>query len=460
MELKQGVLVLADISGYTRFTRLHLTSLLHAEAIISALLESIIEAAEFPLRLYQLEGDAVLLGAEVTEEEAVQAARDVTRQLHHLFLAFALRERALLDCEAGCVCDACTQMGQLQLKAVLHVGEFMRQEVRGVVALRGEAVWWLRTLIKAPLAQREYILMTQPFYKLSGGWQNRAPDEQLTEPGWETVAPAMVYYPRLTAPALHPEPGAAPALATRVNRHSFARMLAGKERALFHNLESGPMNLLGYLLEGTASGINLLRRRVQQGIFAATKAMELRSMMLVLVAVLPTVGGSDAPTLDGAHRAALLQGVIEGVEAPLLLNKIESDVALFYAPLGPHPIPAIRQVARQVEPWRSRFREQTGDEAAAHALHLRVVLHVGEVALKKIQQFDELAGADLIVIHRLLGHTLPYADHALLTERFADLLGESIGRETEAQTVAAEGLGEVPVRVLTWENVGTDAPRP
>lgn len=458
MELKQGVLVLADISGYTRFTRLHLTSLLHAEAIISALLESIIEAAEVPLQLYQLEGDAVLLGAEVAEEEAAQAARDVTRQLYQLFLAFALRERALLDCEAGCVCDACTQMGQLQLKAVLHVGEFMRHEVRGVAALRGEAVWWLRTLIKAPLAQREYILMTQPFYRLSGGWQNRAPDERLTLPGWEAVAPAMVYYPQLTPPTLRPEPGAAPALAARVNRHAFARMLGGKERASFHNLEAGPMNLIGYLLEGTASGINLLRRRIQQGIFAAAKAMELRAMILVVLAVVPNAGASTAPAPDAAHSAALLQSVIEGMEPPLLLNKIESDVALFYVPVGTHPVPLARQVARQVEQWRARFREQLGDDPTAHALHLRAVLHVGEVALKKIQQFDELAGADLILIHRLLGHALPYGDHALLTERFFQLVGEGVGRETEQQSAWAEGLGEVPVRVLAWAEEEEEAP--
>ena len=51
MELKRVCLVLADISGYTRFTRMHFTSLLHAEEIITELLEAVIQAAAFPLKV-------------------------------------------------------------------------------------------------------------------------------------------------------------------------------------------------------------------------------------------------------------------------------------------------------------------------------------------------------------------------------------------------------------------------
>ena len=63
MEIKRVVLVLADISGYTRFMRVHTMSLLHAEAIITDLLEAVIDQAEHPLTLSKLEGDAVFLYA-------------------------------------------------------------------------------------------------------------------------------------------------------------------------------------------------------------------------------------------------------------------------------------------------------------------------------------------------------------------------------------------------------------
>jgi hypothetical protein len=45
MELKHVALVLADIGGYTKFIRLQKTTLLHADEIISQLLETIIARA-------------------------------------------------------------------------------------------------------------------------------------------------------------------------------------------------------------------------------------------------------------------------------------------------------------------------------------------------------------------------------------------------------------------------------
>ena len=63
MELKRVVLVLADISGYTRFMKIHTMSLLHAETIITELLEAVLDHAEFPLTLSKLEGDAAFMYA-------------------------------------------------------------------------------------------------------------------------------------------------------------------------------------------------------------------------------------------------------------------------------------------------------------------------------------------------------------------------------------------------------------
>src|SRR3972149_632442 len=87
MELKHVGLVLADIGGYTRFIRLHKTTLLHAEEIISQLLETIIARASFPLTLNKLEGDAALLYAEMGDTETA-AARDIVQQVTAFFSAF------------------------------------------------------------------------------------------------------------------------------------------------------------------------------------------------------------------------------------------------------------------------------------------------------------------------------------------------------------------------------------
>ena len=51
MEIRNVVLVMVDISGYTRFIQLHKVSVLHAEQIITDLLEAVISKAEYPLVL-------------------------------------------------------------------------------------------------------------------------------------------------------------------------------------------------------------------------------------------------------------------------------------------------------------------------------------------------------------------------------------------------------------------------
>lgn len=59
--VKPVCLVIADISGYTQFLKLRMLSLLHAEEIISSLLEAVVAGAEYPLQLSKFEGDAVFL---------------------------------------------------------------------------------------------------------------------------------------------------------------------------------------------------------------------------------------------------------------------------------------------------------------------------------------------------------------------------------------------------------------
>ena len=169
MEIKKASLVLADISGYTKFVREHRTSLLHAEQIITDLLEAVIDTAEYPLTLNKLEGDAALLFTPVQGDDAA-VARDVTQQVLRFFQAFRQKQRALIKAgEGGCPCEACVNIDRLQLKAFLHQGEVVVKRVRQFEELAGENVILIHRLLKNSLSAREYLLMTDMFYKLSGG---------------------------------------------------------------------------------------------------------------------------------------------------------------------------------------------------------------------------------------------------------------------------------------------------
>src|SRR5512141_3196734 len=100
MEIKRVVLVLADISGYTRFMKIHTMDLLHAEAIITDLLEAVLDQAEVPLTLSKLEGDAAFLYAALDDDRpAASAAQDVLKQVTSFFEAFRVKERELIACD-------------------------------------------------------------------------------------------------------------------------------------------------------------------------------------------------------------------------------------------------------------------------------------------------------------------------------------------------------------------------
>ena len=190
MEIKRLVLVMVDISGYTNFIKMHTMSLLHAEAIVTDLLEAVIDHAEYPLTLSKLEGDAAFLYATLEDEsQAHTAAQNILKQVVEFFEAFRAKERALIACDT-CSCDACNNISQLKLKAFLHVGETIIKRVRQFEELAGENVILIHRLLKNSIAVKEYILLTGAFYELSGGLID-TPAEARTE-DCEGIGPVTV----------------------------------------------------------------------------------------------------------------------------------------------------------------------------------------------------------------------------------------------------------------------------
>jgi len=206
MEIKPVTLVLADISGYTRFIKDREISLLHAEQIITDLLEAVIDTAEYPLALNKLEGDAALLYTPV-EADAAAVAQDVARQAVRFFQVFKQKRRAMIE-DSGCPCDACTHIDLLELKAFLHIGEAVVKQVRQFEELGGEDVILVHRLLKNSVGASEYLMMTAAFHRLSGdlaGWQRAAHTEEYETIG--RVNTAVFYPPCDLAPARMPAAG-------------------------------------------------------------------------------------------------------------------------------------------------------------------------------------------------------------------------------------------------------------
>jgi hypothetical protein len=150
---RQGVLLLADISGYTGFLQdvaeAHRALIIdsdeppYAYAVMSSTLSAIVEALVPTFELSKLEGDAVFAVADdgSLDGEGMLAA------LHDCYAAF----RARLA-EAGetwtCTCNACSTMHDLDLKFIVHHGVFVSQSIAGHTELLGPDVNLAHRLLK------------------------------------------------------------------------------------------------------------------------------------------------------------------------------------------------------------------------------------------------------------------------------------------------------------------------
>ena len=206
MEIKRVVLVLADISGYTRFMKMHTTSLLHAEVIISELLETVIDHTEHPLTLSKLEGDAAFLYVTLEAgDDARAVAQDVLRQVAAFIEAFKVKERELIGCMV-CACEACRNIQQLKIKAFLHVGQTAIKKIRQFEDLGGEDPIVIHRLTKNSIPAKEYVVMTEAFYELSGGLAGQTPEARTEECEGIGPVPIRVYYPVGEESPLPPAP--------------------------------------------------------------------------------------------------------------------------------------------------------------------------------------------------------------------------------------------------------------
>lgn len=178
MQVQTTCLVIADISGYTSFIRGRQTSLLHAEQIISDLLDSVIDGAKYPLTLNKLEGDAALMYA-TCGDDVKGVAVDVAKQIQKFFALFRAKQNDLIaKGDGGCGCDGCTGTGMLRLKVIAHVGEVLVKQVRQFEELAGEPVIIVHRLLKNSLESHQYLMLTEAFHGLAGetGYEERLED--------------------------------------------------------------------------------------------------------------------------------------------------------------------------------------------------------------------------------------------------------------------------------------------
>jgi uncharacterized protein YndB with AHSA1/START domain len=138
---RSGFLVLADISGYTAF--LTGTELEHAQGIIEDLTRAILASLTPPLTLVKLEGDAVFAHSPA---DRISGDR-ILDLVERTYCEFAdCREN--MQRNTTCTCTACANIPSLDLKFLVHHGEYLTHSVGGVEDLAGPDVILVHRLLK------------------------------------------------------------------------------------------------------------------------------------------------------------------------------------------------------------------------------------------------------------------------------------------------------------------------
>lgn len=264
MELRNACLVIADISGYTRFLLFHTTALLHAEMIITDLLEGVIAQSSHPLTIAKLEGDAVFLYALVDDDPQI-VAREVLKQVAAFFDAFRTKERELIACNI-CACTACRSIEKLTLKVFLHYGEVAVKQVSQFTELAGGSVILIHRLLKNSIPSKEYLLMTGTFYALSGGLEDQALETRTEHAEDIGDVEVKVYYPPANInfpprpPLILPKPGTKAAiLQDRLEEYSQRRLKGLEPQRQFSSLPElkiTPLTRLSHFIPHAIGGLH------------------------------------------------------------------------------------------------------------------------------------------------------------------------------------------------------------
>jgi uncharacterized protein YndB with AHSA1/START domain len=229
-------MLIADISGYTQF--LTTSEMDHANPILQSLLEALVEQVGDPLHFWKMEGDAVLA---YSTRQQFPSGETFLAICENIYNSFAIRRQDIIA-NTTCTCQACSNVGNLDLKIIAHYGQFDEMKVGPVNDISGADVILVHRMTKTDVAKttgvRSYALFSEaaadamdikealePFsqeiehfgevamlvYDLAKSWENFRSDRERffmeEEDGVWTYryhfnAPTAVVWELLTAPEL------------------------------------------------------------------------------------------------------------------------------------------------------------------------------------------------------------------------------------------------------------------
>ena len=144
---QHAYLLLADISGYSSFVAR--SELEHAHDILSELLELVLKRLTTIFTLSKLEGDAIFA---YTPEAKLLRGETLLELIESTYAAFT-DQREAIQRRTTCQCNACRNIPSLDLKFMVHHGDYIRQSIGGYHELVGTDVNLIHRLLKNHVAE-------------------------------------------------------------------------------------------------------------------------------------------------------------------------------------------------------------------------------------------------------------------------------------------------------------------
>ena len=193
-------------------------------------------------------------------------------------------------------------------------------------------------------------------------------------------------------------------------------------------------------------------------------------VLLIIADISGYTGYMTANAKALAHGQALITElvtmILNQVELPLKVAKLEGDAVFLFARkrdssdwlekrklIGEKLLRLFEGFAAKVKELSSATTCTCAACTHVQKLKLKVIVHSGEALFHQVLQFEELAGVDVIIVHRLLKNSVKSDQYLLLTRQaqndieLPSNISLTQGRET------CEGIGEIEVGLYLPDKV-------
>ncbi|MGH2398852.1 MAG: DUF2652 domain-containing protein [bacterium] len=162
--VQQGCLAIGDITGYTKY--LAGVELDHSQDVLADLMSVLVGQMRGLLDLAKLEGDAVFCyDRDDDPDEGSHDGSTLLAMIESSYFAF-LRRRQTIDRQTTCECNACRLIPTLDVKFLVHHGQYAAHEVAGSRELMGRDVILVHRMLKSSFTQqtgvRGYAMFSEP----------------------------------------------------------------------------------------------------------------------------------------------------------------------------------------------------------------------------------------------------------------------------------------------------------